>query len=64
MVLPEAARFAGCRAASGFLETGILLLTVDLLGWNGIAWKLITSVLVVILNYVGSKLLVFKRKKS
>jgi len=34
---------------------------VDVAGWNGNFWKLITSVLVVILNYVGSKLLVFKK---
>ena len=35
---------------------------LDLLGWNGNAWKLITSVLVVVLNYIGSKLLVFRKK--
>ena len=62
-VLPELSRFISCRAASGVLETGILLVTVDLLGWNGLVWKLITSVLVVVLNDVGSKLLVFRKKK-
>ena len=38
----------------------ILLVTVDLLGWSGAVWKLITSVLVVVANYIGSKFLVFK----
>jgi len=33
-----------------------------LIHWNGNIWKLITSVLVVILNYFGSKLLVFTKK--
>ena len=60
-VVPELTKFVGCRVGSGAAETLILLLTVDILGWNGNIWKLITSVLVVVLNYVGSKLLVFKK---
>ncbi len=61
-VVPELAKFVGCRVASGLIESGILLVTVDLLGWNGAIWKLVTSVLVVILNYIGSKLMVFTKK--
>ncbi len=59
-VLPELGKFVGCRVASGAMETVLLLLTVDLLGWNGNTWKLVTSVLVVIVNYLGSKLVVFR----
>lgn len=60
-VVPELAKFVTCRIGSGLLETGILFLCVDLLQWNGNVWKLVTSVLVVILNYAASKLLVFKK---
>lgn len=60
-VLPELARFVGCRVGSGLAETVILLVTVDLLQWNGNLWKLLTSVLVVVLNYIASKLIVFKK---
>jgi putative flippase GtrA len=60
-VVPELTKFVTCRIGSGLLETGILFLCVDLWAWNGNVWKLITSVLVVILNYIASKLLVFKR---
>lgn len=60
-VIPELTKFVSCRVASGLTETVILLVTVDLLGWNGNIWKLITSVLVVVLNYVASKLIVFKK---
>lgn len=60
-VIPELTKFVGCRVASGAMETAILFLTVDLLHWNGNLWKLLTSVLVVILNYFASKLLVFKK---
>ena len=61
-VLPELAKFVGCRIGSGLAETAILFATVDLLRWNGNLWKLLTSILVVILNYAASKLLVFKNK--
>lgn len=60
-VIPEAVKFFSCRLGSGIAETVIIFLTVDLLGWNGNIMKLITSVMVVIVNYVGSKLLVFKK---
>ena len=60
-VIPELTKFVGSRIASGALETGIIFLTVDLLLWNGNVMKLVTSVLVVIINYVASKLLVFRK---
>ena len=60
---PELTKFVGCRIGSGVLETAILMVTVDWLKCNGNVWKLITAVLVVILNYIGSKFLVFKNKK-
>ena len=62
VVLPELVKFVGCRVGSGLLETAIIFLTVDMLSWNGIVWKIITSILVVLLNYVASKLLVFRQK--
>jgi putative flippase GtrA len=61
-VIPELTKFVGTRLASGGLETLCLLIFVDVLQGNSNLWKLITSVLVVILNYIGSKLLVFRKK--
>ena len=60
-VIPELTKFVGCRVGSGVVETAILFVSVDLLGWNGNIWKMVTSVLVVILNYIASKLIVFKK---
>ena len=60
-VIPELTKFVGCRVASGVAETLIILVTVDILGWSGAVWKLVTSVLVVVANYFGSKFLVFKK---
>lgn len=64
VVLPELTKFVGCRVGSGVLETAILFVMVDCLQWNGNVIKLIVSVLVVILNYFGSKLLVFRKEKE
>lgn len=60
-VVPELTKFVGSRVASGALETVIIFVTVDLLLWDGNIMKLVTSVLVVVMNYVASKLLVFKK---
>ena len=62
VVIPELIKFVGTRIGSGAMETGILFLAVDLADMNGNVWKLLTSVLVVVLNYIGSKLLVFRKK--
>lgn len=62
VVWPELLKFVGCRVGSGALETAILFIAVDTLHWDGNLWKLVTSILVVAANYVGSKLLVFRKK--
>ena len=61
-VIPELAKFVGCRLGSGLLETAIIFVTVDCLGWDGNIMKLITSVMVVVLNYAAGKLLIFRKK--
>ena len=61
-VVPEFTKFIATRISSGVLETVILLIAVDTLGGNGNIWKLITQVMVIVVNYVGSKLLVFRKK--
>ena len=60
-VVPELTKFVGSRILSGALETGIIFVTVDCLLWDGNIMKLVTSVLVVVLNYFASKFLVFKK---
>ena len=63
VVLPEISRFFVCRAGSGLLETVILLGLVDVLKLDGVWTKLIVSGGIVIFNYVGSKLLVFRNRR-
>ena len=35
---------------------------VDVMGWNAMVWKLISNVIVIVLNYVASKLVIFKKQ--
>ena len=58
----ELAKFVSTRISSLVIEDAILFVTVQTLGWNLAIWKLVTQVLVIIVNYVGSKLLVFRKK--
>ena len=62
-VAQEFLKFLGCRIASGLLETVILWITVDHLAYNGNVLKILVSILVVIINFVSSKWIVFKKKE-
>ena len=68
VVLPEVVKFFSARAATGVLEiVGVPLLTAlgldqTIFGVEGMLAKVVVSVIVVILNYVLSKLLVFREK--
>ncbi|MBO4937898.1 MAG: GtrA family protein [Oscillospiraceae bacterium] len=61
-VVPELTKFVGCRLGSGVMETIIIFVTVDILCWNGNIMKLFTNVMVIVVNYLASKLLVFRKK--
>ena len=61
-VLFELTCFVGCRIATGAFESVILYLLVDVMQMSGVVWKLAVSVVVVILNYITSRIYVFRRK--
>ncbi len=60
-VFVEALDFTVCRVGTGLLELGIMYLSVDILGNNGTLMKLLTNVIVIVLNYIASKLIIFKK---
>lgn len=59
-VFKEALKFGGCRLGTGAGELAVMYLFVDLLHFSGTTMKIITNVIVIILNYIVSKLFVFK----
>lgn len=61
VAVPEFCKFTGARLLSGVLETGILWLCVDQWHFHDGLTKLLASVLVIILNYIFSKLFIFRR---
>ena len=58
----EAASFGAARAFSGVLDLAFMWVTVDLAHFHDLWMKIISNVIVVILNYLFSKLLIFKKK--
>ena len=60
-LLREAAGFFSMRLVSLGMETVLMYLTVTVLGLNDLVMKLIVNIVVIILNYVFSKLFIFKK---
>ena len=61
-ILREIASFFSCRLATGLLDLGCMFLFVDVLRWNDLLIKALDNVLVVVLNYVASRLLIFRKR--
>ena len=60
----EFAAFAGARALSMIVEGGGFFVLVELWGWNDYLAKTFIAVFVLVLNFLFSKLIVFKKGKS
>lgn len=58
----EIITFFGARILTGLLDIAIMFIAVDILLLNPMIWKIISNILVIILNYIASKLIIFKKK--
>lgn len=62
-LIKEAITFVSCRVLSGiFCDVGTFAIMVKVLKINDIIAKIITQVMVVIVNYIFSKLIIFKKR--
>ena len=61
VALPEALNFFGFRLGTGVLELVLMHVLVTMLGLPGTLMKLSVNVIVIILNYIASKLVIFRR---
>lgn len=61
VLLPEMAEFFGCRLGTGVLELILMHILVVRLLLPSMWMKLLVNIIVIILNYVGSKLWVFRK---
>ncbi|MDR0406112.1 MAG: GtrA family protein [Clostridiales bacterium] len=62
--LGEMAGFFCFRGLTGLIDTAALFVLVTLLSANDFAAKIAVNVIVVILNYLFSKLIIFRQKKE
>lgn len=62
-ILKEILSFFACRLATGVVDWGCMFIFVDLLHLNDVIIKAGANVLVIVLNYIASKLVIFKNKK-
>ena len=56
----EIPTFFGARLATLLLDVLIMYLAVDVFHFNSTLWKLISNVIIIILNYIASKLFIFR----
>lgn len=64
LFLRELVSFVGARLFSFLLELGFMLVTVEIMLWNKFIMKLTAQVFVLVLNYIFSRFLIFKKKKN
>ena len=63
-IFREILAFFSCRLATGILDLAIMVIFADWLHQNDMAVKIISNVLVIILNYLASKLFIFHKEEN
>ena len=61
-IIREGISFYLCRLGTGVLDWLGMYVMVDVLHWNDLIVKIAVNIVVIILNYVASKLIVFRKK--
>lgn len=63
-VFKEIISFVSCRLLTGGIDLIIMIVSVDILDSNDLIMKIISNIVVIILNYVASKKIVFRDKQN
>jgi len=58
----QMAAFYAARLFSGLVSVVFMWWTVDVMHWNNLAMKLLVNIVVIIMNYVASKFLIFRKR--
>lgn len=61
-LLKEITSFFGCRLLTLAVDQLIMVVGVDKLGFSGFLMKVLANIIVIILNFILSKLIIFKKK--
>lgn len=63
-IIKEIGSFFACRLTTGIVDWVCMYVFVEVLKCNDLIIKIIANIVVIVLNYVASKLLIFKKNKS
>ncbi|MFR3728809.1 GtrA family protein [Lacrimispora sp.] len=63
-VMKEVTSFTACRAASGVMEMVLMVIMVSWLNMDEYVSKVLVSIVVVVVNYVFSKLFIFRKSEE
>lgn len=53
--------FVAARLITGLLDVAIMYVAVDKFNMNSTLWKLLSNIIVIMLNYIFSKFIIFKK---
>lgn len=60
IVLNELVKFMTCRVATGAIDLFIMFIGVDVFRKNALIIKILSNVIVIVLNYLASKIYIFR----
>lgn len=58
----EAIYFFACRIATGIFDVAFMYLFADILAFNEVITKVVANIIVIVLNYIASKLFIFRER--
>ena len=64
IVVNEFIKFLFCRILTGIIDIVVMWFSVDKMCWNAMAWKCISNIIIIIINYIASKFLIFVDNKK
>lgn len=60
-ILKEIVSFFACRIGTGVVDWAIMLIFVTILHFNDMIVKILANIIVIVLNYILSKFVIFKK---
>lgn len=60
-ILKEFSSFFACRLITGVIDWLCMFIFVELLNWNDVIIKFLANCIVIVINYIASKLIIFKK---
>lgn len=64
ILLRELISFFLCRLTTGLFDAAIMHIAVDKMNFDAIFWKTMSNIVVIILNFLASKFLIFKKQEE